>query len=126
MSDRAFDYNPLELPALAAGHAAPPMLVVSGGRHGVGATTLAVQLAAALAQDALRVVLVDANLAEPNVAARCNMGTSVGIGEVLAGRKNIHEALQLGPAGIQVLAGGLANSLVHPPNTRAIQRLLKQ
>ena len=52
----------------AAPHACrpgPPMIVVAGGRAGVGATTVAVNLAAVLADRGERVVLVD--------AARANM-----------------------------------------------------
>src|SRR5262245_30489845 len=81
------------------------MVVISGGRPGVGATTVAVHLAGALAQDGLRVVLIDADLYRADVAARCNLAGGFGIGDVLAGRKNIHEVLQRGSAGMQILAG---------------------
>src|SRR5262245_12233773 len=83
----------------------PGMLVVSGGRPGVGATTLAVNLATALAQDAHRVVLIDADLYRADVASHCNLPHGLNIADVLAGRRNIHEVLQLGPAGMQILAG---------------------
>src|SRR4051812_33392450 len=79
----------------------PGTLVISGGRPGVGATTLAVNLAGALAQDGLRVVLIDADLYRADVAAQCKLAGGLGIGDVLEGRKNIHEVLQLGPAGMQ-------------------------
>src|SRR6266496_4447933 len=48
-------------------------LVISGGRPGVGATTLAVNLASALAKDAHRVVLIDADLYRADVASQCNL-----------------------------------------------------
>src|SRR5258705_5796323 len=83
----------------------PETLLVAGGKPGVGATTLAVKLATALAQDALRVVLIDADLHGGNLGALCKLSGNVRIGDVLAGKKSVHEALQLGPAGIQVLAG---------------------
>jgi flagellar biosynthesis protein FlhG len=116
---------------LAHGHTAPrdhgpATLVISGGRPGVGATTVAVQLAASLAQDAHRIVLVDADLYGADVAAYCNLAGGLGIGEVLSGRKTIHEVLQRGPAGMQVLAGAASAETRGSLSERAIQRVLKQ
>jgi MinD-like ATPase involved in chromosome partitioning or flagellar assembly len=84
-------------------------LVIAGGRPAVGATTLAVNLAAALAHDALRVVLVDADMQRADVASRCGITDGPSIHDVLSGRRSIHETLQLGPAGMQIVSGsGLA------------------
>jgi flagellar biosynthesis protein FlhG len=104
----------------------PPLLVIAGGKPGVGATSLAVQLAVALAGDALRVVLIDADLHDASLADQCGLAAGVGIGDVLAGRRNIHEALQRGPGGVQVLAGSNAADVQAAVNERAVQRLLKQ
>jgi len=90
---------------IAARDPSPQMIVVTGGKGGVGATTLATNLAIALAQQALRVVLVDADLQRPDVAAHCRLQERHTVGDVLAGRLDIHEALERGPGGIQVLAG---------------------
>src|SRR4051812_13193755 len=104
----------------------PQTLVVAGGKRGVGATTLACKLATALAHDALRVVLIDADLQGGHLAAQCKLSGNLRLGDVLAGKKSIHEALQLGPAGIQVLTG-IADPLLRPAlDQRAIQRLLRQ
>jgi len=102
------------------------MLVVASGMRGVGATTIAAKLAAALANDAQRVVLIDADLRGGNLGPLCKLSSNVRIGDVLAGKKNIHEALQLGPAGIQVLAGFGSTSEAAVLDQRAIQRLLRQ
>src|SRR2546430_2629733 len=75
----------------------PRTIVVSGGRPGVGATTLTIQLAASLAGDAQRVVLIDADLYRADIAARCGLARGLDIGDVLSGRQSIHEALRLGP-----------------------------
>jgi flagellar biosynthesis protein FlhG len=104
----------------------PTTLVVSGGRPGLGTTTLAIQVASALAQEALRVVLIDADLSSAAIGTRCNVPTALGIGDVLTGRKNIHEVLQRGPSGMQVLAGALVPQLREGITTRSVQRLLKQ
>jgi flagellar biosynthesis protein FlhG len=89
----------------AAAGAGPKLLVVSGGKPGVGSTTLAINLAVTLASDALRVVLVDADFSRSNIAAQCGIPDSIGIGDVLAGRRSVHEAIQRGPAGLQIIAG---------------------
>src|SRR5438876_369485 len=111
---------------LAGRPAGPTTLVVSGGRPDVGATTLAVQLAAALAQDGQRIVLIDADLFRADVATRCQHSAALGIGDVLAGHKSIHEVLQRGPAGMQILAGTAAQQIRDGLNSRSIGRLLKQ
>ena len=81
----------------------PRSLVVAGGKPGCGATTIAVRL-----------------------AARCGLAPTWSMSDVLAGRKNIHETLVRGPAGLQVLAGGFPDAKHEPPSRRQIERLLKQ
>ena len=85
--------------------AGPKLLVISGGKPGVGATTVAVNLAVTLSSDALRVVLVDANFARASIAVQCGVSDAIGIGDVLTGRRSVHEAIQRGPAGLQIIAG---------------------
>lgn len=104
----------------------PRVLIVSGGKPGVGATTLAVNLAATLSVDALRVVLVDADFSRADVAAQCGLPEAIGIGDVLAGRKSIHEAIQRGPGGLQVVAGTRATATRGSLQERTIQRMLRQ
>jgi flagellar biosynthesis protein FlhG len=111
--------------------ALPRTIVVSGGRAGVGATTVAVHLAAALAGEALRVVLIDADLHSAELhsadaAARCGMPAGLSIGDVLAGRKSIHEALLRGPAGMQILAGNASAEVRAIATPRVADRLLRQ
>src|SRR5687768_18077148 len=86
------------------------MVMLMGGRPGVGVTSLAIELATAQAADALRVVLIDADLnpaTDPraHLAQRCGFRETPGLGEVLGGSRSIHELLQLGPAGVQVIPG---------------------
>ncbi len=111
--------------------ALPRSLVVAGGKPGCGATTIAVRLAAALSAEALRVVLVDADLQRADsqsgdLAARCGLAPTWSVADVLAGRKNIHEALVRGPAGLQILAGSRPDAHREPPGRRQIERLLRQ
>jgi flagellar biosynthesis protein FlhG len=102
------------------------MLVVSGGRLGVGATTIAVQLAAALGQEAQRVVLVDADLYRADAAALAGVAGKLTLSDVIAGRRSIHEAIQIGPAGIQIVPGSALPETRAAINDRSISRLLRQ
>src|SRR5687768_271415 len=107
MLDQAEKLRRLVMRASSAGprdQHGPRLLVVSGGKRGVGATTVAVNLAVALAKDALRVILVDADFTHASIAAQAGLSDAIGIGDVLAGRKSVHEAIQRGPAGWQTIA----------------------
>jgi flagellar biosynthesis protein FlhG len=84
----------------------PPMVAVTGGKGGVGATTVAVNLAAALALDGKRVVLVDAARQNGDVAGVAGIDAEFdrSLGDVLAGRCSAGDALTPGPAGTLLLA----------------------
>lgn len=109
-------------------HDAPPprLIVVAGGKGGVGTTTAAVHLATALAREGRRVVLVDANFASPDVAQLCGCDDAYGAIDVLSGHRTVHEVLERGPLGVQVLptARGRADSDFCTP--QAQDRLLAQ
>jgi flagellar biosynthesis protein FlhG len=94
-------------PAAAMGPA-PRLIVVSGGKGGVGTTTVAMNLAVALARLGNRTVWVDGDL---NRGGSFDLphGTQRGsLVDVLSGRRTIHEVLERGPAGIQILPGAWA------------------
>jgi flagellar biosynthesis protein FlhG len=88
--------------------AAVPLVVISGGKGGVGTTTIAVNLAVALARQGRRAVFVDADLdhgGNTQLSGHSQRGSVV---DVLAGRRGVHEVLERGPSGIQVLSGAWA------------------
>jgi len=102
-----------------------------GARQSVGTTTLAVNAAVALADQALRVVLVDANLYRGTIAQRCGLPERGHIGDILAARRDIHEVLERGPGGVLVVPGiAIPDAEIpatSPPfSRRAYQRLWKQ
>ncbi|MEQ8791411.1 MAG: P-loop NTPase [Pirellulaceae bacterium] len=104
----------------------PRLVLVCGGKGGVGATTLAVNLAVALAHQAARTVLVDADLYRADAAALCGVAESTSIAELLGGGRDIHEVLQRGPAGIQLVPGVWAPDQPSQPSEGAQRRLLAQ
>ena len=105
---------------------APQMIVMMGGKTGVGTTTISVNLAVALAQQGRRAVLVDLNLQRPNVAELCGSGQSLGVVDILSAQRDIHEVLQPGPAGLQIVAGSDTAQLAELRSGTALQRLIDQ
>lgn len=83
-----------------------PLVVVSGGKGGVGATTTALNLAVALSQAGMRTALVDA-APYADVAHLAGIDDSAGgcLDDVIDGVWDMNEALRPGPAGVAVLAG---------------------
>ena len=126
MPDQAAELRKLMLSApheSLAGSGAPPRLIVlSGARNGVGTTTIAVNLAVALADQGARVVLVDADMQRADIARLCGIADSKGVAEVLGARRDIHEVLMRGPAGIQV-APGAANGYSEKSQYRLLRQL---
>ena len=100
------------------------LVVITGGQKSVGTTTVAANMATALAENGSRVVLTDANLAHPEIAGVCGLRGTENVADVLAGRRDIHEVLQRGPAGIQVVAGTAESP--HTFSPVAVHRLIKQ
>ena len=85
------------------------LLVVSGGKGGVGTTTIAANLTVALVRQGRRAVFVDADLDHGGNATLCQHPQLGSVVEVLKGKRTVHEVLQRGPAGIQVLSGAWAS-----------------
>ncbi len=85
-----------------------PLVVVAGGKGGVGATTVAVNLALALARQGRRAVFVDADLDHGGNSRLTQHPEQGSVLDVLAGRRSVHEVLERGPLGVQVLSGAWA------------------
>ncbi len=83
----------------------PRLVVFSGGKGGVGVTTLAINVAISLVDQGLRVVLVDADLYRADVATLCQLPERGHVGDILSARRDIHEVLERGPGGILVVPG---------------------
>jgi len=109
-----------------SGVAPPRMLMLAGGKGGVGTTTVASHLAVALCSHGLRVVLVDACLYRGDAAVCCGVNEQLSIVDVLNGRHSIHEILRPGPAGLQVAAGAWAPSRSRPLTQASCERLISQ
>jgi receptor protein-tyrosine kinase len=85
----------------------PAVIMVSSALPGEGKTTMAINLALALADAGQRVVLVEADLRRPRVTRYLGLVGGVGLTNVLAGTAEIDEVIQTyGAPGIAVLGAG--------------------
>jgi succinoglycan biosynthesis transport protein ExoP len=85
----------------------PKVLVVASSVPGEGKSTLAVNLATALAQAGSRVTLIEADLRRPRVTRYMGLVGGAGLTNVLAGTAELHEVTQpWGDGKLSVLAAG--------------------
>ena len=113
-------------PAPASHSVSARTIVVSSGERRLGGTTLAVHLSTCLARQGQRVVLVDGDLETAGASLLCGVHLAPGLTDVLTERRNIHEVLQRGPAGIQVLAGSQTASERALLTDKSAERLMRQ
>ncbi len=87
------------------------VIAVTGGKGGVGKTSVAVNLAAALTAANKRVVLLDGDLGLANVDVFLGLSPRFTLAHVLSGERTLDEILVTAPQGFQVVpaASGAAN-----------------
>jgi len=112
----------LELPAAVGRNGRPALrrpqlVVVAGGKGGVGTTTVAVNMAVAAAQSGRRCLLVDVDGQCGDVALLTAVREKYTVADVLAHRRRLLKCLQCGPAGVKILAGawGFERLSDYPP-----------
>ncbi len=81
------------------------VIAVTGGKGGVGKTSVAVNLAAALAAQGERVLLFDGDLGLANVDVMMGLTPRHTLEHVLDGRCTLEEAIVQSPAGFGVIPG---------------------
>lgn len=97
---------------LAVGAARGQVVAMTSAIAGDGKSTLAFQLAAALAEDGKKVLLIDADLRNPHAHLAFHVTQEPGLAGVLAGRSTWQEALHhIADIGIDLIAAGNT-----PPN----------
>ncbi|WP_424017319.1 P-loop NTPase [Halorientalis pallida] len=78
---------------------------IAGGKGGVGKTTTAINLGVVLGQAGYEVVVVDADLAMPDVGRQLHLGREGGLHSVLAEETAVREVVVDGPGGLAVIPG---------------------
>jgi MinD-like ATPase involved in chromosome partitioning or flagellar assembly len=128
MLDQAYTLRQLvqSVPAAARQERfSPPMIVVAGGRVGVGATTVAANLGAMLADRGERVVLIDGAQQGGDLAEVTGAAPAIerSLDEVVTGDCSAADALAPGPAGTLVLGRRRAGQRILDTSRPAQQRL---
>lgn len=80
-----------------------PFLLITGGKGGVGKSTLTADLGVMLASQGLRVLLVDLDLGLANLDVILRLGTARTIEDALEGRCAFADCVVRGPNGVHVL-----------------------
>lgn len=107
----AYRYLRTNLQFLEATHQAQ-VLMVTSPMPGEGKTSTVLGLAAALAAQGVKTIIVDADLRQPRIAENLNLQSSVGLSNILAGRIDVHHAVQRSASSnVDVITSGTA-----PPN----------
>lgn len=90
--------------------AATRVIALASGKGGVGKTSLAVNLAVAMARADHRVALLDADLGLANVDVLLGLAPHESVLQVLRGDRRLADVVVEGPAGIQIIpaASGMA------------------
>ncbi|MFK8016223.1 MAG: MinD/ParA family protein [Gammaproteobacteria bacterium] len=79
------------------------VIAVTGGKGGVGKTTVSVNLAMALARGGRRVMLLDADLGLANVDVLLGLKSEKNLSHVINGQCSLDDIVLDGPCGIKVL-----------------------
>lgn len=79
------------------------VIAVTGGKGGVGKTTVSVNLALALAQAGRRTLLLDADLGLANVDVLLGLTPRFTLADVIEGRCELADTLMAGPSGLIVV-----------------------
>ena len=81
------------------------VIAVTGGKGGVGKTTVAINLGVALAARGREVLLLDADLGLANVDVMLGLTPRFNLGHVLSGICRLEDTLVTGARGLHVIAG---------------------
>jgi capsular exopolysaccharide synthesis family protein len=105
-------------------------VVITSSSSGEGKTDLAWRLGYAMARDNRRVIIVDANLRNPELHELANVGIRPGLTDVLLGENTLDEVLhETGAPGLRILTAGseIANpgDLLLSNNMRVLHEELK-
>lgn len=101
--------SPVDPPASSPSPSRPARsLLFTSGKGGVGTSNLVLNLAIALGELGHRVLVVDADIGLANLDLLCGLSPRHDLGDVLAGRCSLAEAIMEGPGGIRIVPGAHA------------------
>ena len=103
---------------------AAPFLLFTGGKGGVGKTTLTADLGVALARSGKRVLLVDLDLGLANLDVVLRLSSNRTGEDALAGRCAFEDCTVRGPGGVYVLPAGSGNTEMGKPDEERRAQIL--
>jgi flagellar biosynthesis protein FlhG len=103
---------------------ATPFLLFTGGKGGVGKTTLTADLGVLLARQGRRVLLVDLDLGLANLDVVLRLRSDRTVEDALAGRCSFEDCVVRGPHGVYLLPAGSGSAEMGMPDQERRRRLL--
>lgn len=103
------------------------VIVISSGKGGVGKTTTAVNLGAAMKHFGKDVVVVDGNLSTPNIGIHLNSPeVPISLNDVLKKRAEIHEAVYEHHSGLKIIPSSLSIKELKKTKPQKLKELKKE
>jgi len=97
------------------------VIAVTGGKGGVGKTTVAINLATAMAQSGQRVMLLDGDLGLANVDVLLGLAPRYTLAHVLSGERSLEDILVETPTGLRVAPA--ASGVARMANLNTVEHL---
>lgn len=90
----------------------PQVVAVTGGKGGIGKTTIAANMAVSMARNGRQVMLLDADMGLSNVDVQLNLLPPYTLAHVMRGERSLADIVMPGPAGLKVIPGASGNRLL--------------
>lgn len=109
------------------------VIAVTGGKGGVGKSSVSVNMATILAQQGKNIMLMDADLGLANVDVMLGLNTRQNLSHVVSGECSLEEIIVDGPAGLKVIPSASGknnmlnlNTVQHGGLIRAFSELIQE